>query len=177
MNERLLTYGLFDGELKHISDVANGLACNCKCAKCFEPLVAKNNVTNRKASHFAHSSGAYETTLHKLAKEFFFKSKKIRTPDFRIGDFFKKGKDVIFEEVLIEDTLYNQVNEKIVADSIGIKDSKKVIIEFANTHFIDEEKTSKLIKLKMPCIEVNLSSQNLDRDEIEKFFSSDSSDS
>lgn len=72
--EPYLTYAVGqDGCLKHIDEVANGKECNCHCAACKEPLMAKNGGSKRQ-HHFAHCSGtdckgAYETMLHLLAKE------------------------------------------------------------------------------------------------------------
>lgn len=73
-HEKLLTYAINANEdFVHVDEVPNGNSCGCKCPACGEPLMARNNGTRRK-HHFAHRSGidckfAYETMLHRLAKE------------------------------------------------------------------------------------------------------------
>jgi hypothetical protein len=188
MTEPLLTYGLSPDGLKSILDVSNGLACGCVCPKCSVPLVARNNPSNRKVPHFAHSSdnnciGAYETALHMLAKEVLLESKKIRTPNFH-HDYnnqnwesrFRDGEKIKFESVAIEYGISNNGVDQIIADAVGFINSKKLIIEFAKTHFVDEEKTGKLFRLRLPCIEIDLSNQVLDKKAIKKFLLSESQD-
>jgi len=188
MIEPLLTYGLTSEGLKHILDVPNGLACGCVCPKCSCPLVARNNPSNKKAPHFAHSAdnncvGAYETALHLMAKEVLLESKKLRTPDFHhdydnrnLESRYRIGEKIKFESVGIEHNISNNGVDHIIADAVGFINSKKLIIEFAKTHFVDEEKTGKLLRLKLPCIEIDLSNQVLDRKALKKFLLSESQD-
>lgn len=62
---KILTYGLQNEELKHVSNVENGLSCNCICPHCKQTLIAKNNQKNKKESHFSHYS-AIECHVSKL---------------------------------------------------------------------------------------------------------------
>jgi len=183
LKEKLLTYGVFENQLKHVNDVANGLACDCLCPKCFEKLVAKNNLSNKKTPHFAHCSGAecagaYETALHKLAKEVFFEIKKLRTPDFRREKkyFLKEGREITFDTVLIEKAVLTHTGDEIIADAIGKYKGRNLIVEFANTHFVDDAKKRKIDILNDACIEIDLSNQILDRDAIKEFLVSESED-
>jgi len=58
MEGDFLTYALNDsGKMVFVDDVPNGLACNCRCPQCHEPLVAKNGGEIRE-HHFAHASGS-----------------------------------------------------------------------------------------------------------------------
>lgn len=72
--ERKLTYALnSEGRLVHVDAVPTGQNCSCFCPACHEPLLAKNSGKIR-VHHFAHQSdtqcaSAYETMLHRLAKE------------------------------------------------------------------------------------------------------------
>ncbi|WP_337070285.1 competence protein CoiA family protein [Pontibacter sp. 13R65] len=182
--ERLLKYGLLGGELKHILNVETGLACNCVCPNCHHPLVAKNGLGNKKVPHFAHYSGkecdgAFETTLHLLAKAILLKTKQIYLPNYHhdyrhdnSASLFKTGRCVTFDEVVLEKTV-GYGADLIIADAIGIKDGKKVLIEFANTHFVDLNKLEKLRRLGLPCIEVSLAGQDLDEAELIAFLGSD----
>lgn len=185
--EKLLTYGLSDSKLKHISEVANGLACNCICPNCKHPLVAKNNPLNIKAGHFAHYSiqeceGAIETALHILAKEILLNTKKLKTPNYHydynpsnINSIFKKSREITFDKVFLEKPI-NIDGEKVIPDAICEINNRQIYIEFAFSHFIDETKRAKLKKSDTACIEINLKEQLLDEEFLKRFFISDSPD-
>lgn len=184
--EQLLTYGLLNNELKHISEVENGLACNCICPNpnCKHPLVAKNNPSNIKAGHFAHHSGkecggAIETALHLLAKTILLKTKKIRIPKYHFDynpsnekSVFRASREIVFENIFLEKQIIIN-GDKIIPDAICEINNKQVFIEFANTHFVDEKKKTKLKQLGTACVEINLKEQILDEESLNKFLLSD----
>jgi hypothetical protein len=178
-----LLYGLKNGILIHISDVDNGLSCNCVCAHCGKKLVAKNNPDNIKESHFAHylgseCAGAIETTLHVLAKKILSETKRLFLPDYHYDykSYNKKsiinyGKLITFDNVIIEKSII--LNKKqIIPDAIGEIKGKKVLIEFANTHFIEKDKMEILKKSGLPCIEIDLRKQELNEKKLSCFFCS-----
>lgn len=148
--EKLLTYGLSSGKLKHISDVGNGLSCNCICPNCEVELVAKNNPNNVKLPHFAHKGGnecsfAFETALHLLAKSILFETKELHIPNFHFDynptnkkSLFKKGRKLKFEQVILEKQIIHS-QDIITPDAIGVINGKRLFIEFANTHFVEDE--------------------------------------
>lgn len=183
--EQLLTYGLHEGKLVHVSQVENGLGCNCVCPNCKHPLIAKNNPHNKKAAHFAHSSGtecagAVETALHLLAKDILKKTKKINAPSYHHDynpdnwdSVFRESKNITFDNVLLEQQLLAG-NEKIIPDAIAVIRGKKILVEFANTHFIDHEKKAKIKLLGLACIEVNLQGQLLNEASLTAFLNTDS---
>ena len=187
MMDKLLTYGLNGNELKHVSEVNTGLACNCVCAKCGYPLVAKNSDGNIKVAHFAHDTGreckgAVETTLHLLAKTVLFKRKKLRVPDYhfdynpaRNSSMYKEGCVVYFDGILLEQTVQVGVS-CIVPDAVGKIDDRTIYIEFANTHFTEKSKKEKLKELDIACIEVDISKQELDEKKLNEFFQSKESE-
>lgn len=81
-----------DGCLWDVDDVPNGNECGCFCPACREPLMAKNQGTQRM-HHFAHQSGsecqfAYESMLHLLAKEKIQKA-FYDNAEFKIGFLYK----------------------------------------------------------------------------------------
>ncbi len=70
-----LLYGLRDGQLSHIADVVNGLACACVCLGCNARLVGRNQ-GKVKATHFTYHqtpgcTPRIQTALHLTAKEVF----------------------------------------------------------------------------------------------------------
>lgn len=177
MEQRLLTYALLGNELKHVSEVANGLSCNCICANCKQKLVAKNNPKNQRLAHFAHHSGiecdgAYETVLHLLAKSILYKTKQLRLPDFHRQSFLRKGKLVTFDEVVKDGQRVNIGSKVIIPDSIGKINGKEIFIEFAKTHFVDETKSELIKKSETACVEIDLAEQLLDEDSLATFLKS-----
>ncbi len=182
---QLLKYGLYEDILVHISEVRNGLSCNCFCPSCQHPLVAKNNHTNKKAEHFAHYSGkecegAIESALHLLAKTILLKSKKIKIPKYHFDynpynekSVYRASSELVFDNIILEKSI-DIDGEKIIADAIGEKNERKVIIEFAKTHFVDEVKKAKLKKQEIACIEIDLKDLELDESALTNFLSSDS---
>lgn len=184
--DSLLTYGILDGVLTHISQVENGLACNCVCAHCGQELVAKNNPANKKISHFAHYSkkeceGAIETALHLLAKSVLQKTKRITLPDYHYDynsenekSIYKASREIVFEDVILEHPVYVG-SEKIIPDAIGIIQGKQIFIEFANTHFVDFGKRQKIKTHGVACVEIDLSGQILDENSLALFFNSKTS--
>ena len=183
--QQLLTYGLSGGELKYIQEVSNGLSCNCACPFCKEPLIAKNNSRNIKSPHFAHHSteecaGAIETALHLLAKSILQKSKELMLPNFHHDynpsnekSLFKKGRTVKFENIILEKVIEFE-GEKVIPDAIAEINNKQVFIEFANTHFVDDEKKAKLKSLQVACVEIDLKEQLLDETSLTSFLTSSS---
>jgi hypothetical protein len=183
--EQLLTYGLYAGKLRHISEVENGLACNCICPNCKKPLIAKNNLNNFKIAHFAHKSNkecdrAIETALHILVKEILLKTKRLLLPKYHFDynhfnkdSIFKECCELVFESITLEKT-FKRNGESIIPDVIGEIRERKIFIEFANTHFIDAEKVSKLKAIGIACIEIDLKEQILDEKSLTAFLSSDS---
>jgi hypothetical protein len=67
------------------------------------------------------------------------------------GVAYLKGKFIEFDWVELEET-----RGSIRPDAIGYFKGKELLIEFAVTHFIDEEKLTKLQTQTTPCIEVDL---------------------
>jgi hypothetical protein len=59
--------------LVFVSEVPRGLACQCRCVACSEPLVARQGAI--REHHFAHASGrelcdvSHESLLHRYAKQ------------------------------------------------------------------------------------------------------------
>ena len=162
-----IPFGEYNGKIVHISQVKNGLDCNCKCCKCGARLIAKNNEKNIREAHFAHYNAPdcnkpLEESIHKAAQQYLLDTKKIVVPDTL---FYDRSNEIIFEKVELEKTLpYN-----IKVDALGyINNINKIIIEFAVTHFVDAGKKHKINKLRIPAIEVTLDKSCLSFEDIEK---------
>lgn len=144
-----------------IEVVESGLACNCKCPNCWADLIARKGEVN--IHHFAHASWvecvwAYESAIHKLAKQILEEEKQIHLPDSWNWK-LKKWQVLKFSRITLEKT-----EDRNRPDAIGVfldKDNleKTIWIEFANTHFVNEEKENRIKELGISCIEINIREQ------------------
>lgn len=189
-----LPFGLRDGKLIHISEIAaeqNGLKCNCICPECGEKLVARKG--NIRVHHFAHNNenciNPLETVLHYYAKEVLAKYKKIKLPpvelEYRDYKFYNHGKDNFYYTTSIEyETIYNdkmiefdtveceQYYGNIKPDIIVYSGNTPLFIEIAVTNFIDDEKLKKIEKIGISTLEIFLDKDdfdfyNFDKEELE----------
>lgn len=177
MHEKLLTYGLKDDKLIPIDGVESGLKCGCICPYCKVKLIARKGQI--KIHHFAHDRGAdcgkaYETALHLLAKEIIKESKTIILPEcypsknYYADSKFKHPQRVInFSDVELE-KLIEQDEITIKPDALCISNDIELLVEFAVTHFVDYDKLNKIRKLNMNCIEVDISSIELNKGKLIK---------
>ncbi len=169
-----LFYGLLDNELKHISEVKNGLKCDCICPACEKKLVARNG-GQKRIHHFAHYESAeckygVQTSIHIAAKNILERVKKIRVPAVTVfvnteiektrfefishGQFEKVSAEryIEFQEVILEKKLH-----KYIPDVVLISKGKRLIVEIAVTHFVGRKKLDKIIKSKISAVEIDLS--------------------
>lgn len=148
-NNVFLTYALKEGQIVFIDEVPNGNKCSCICPKCGNTLCAKNNENNVRVHHFAHENGkecegAFESIVHKMAKELLEAWKKICLPNREILKF-----DKVLQEKEDEET-------GLRPDCTCISENEIFWIEFNFTHKIDETKKHKIKKQKKNCLEIDL---------------------
>jgi Competence protein CoiA-like family len=163
-----------NGRLVSIYDVRVGNKDKSYCTTCKLPLIAKNKNKSpnqilekgQKVAHFAHENGsdcrnASESALHLLAKELLCKYKSLLTPRYIYNNkVIIDKKFIVFDEAILEKNI--QVNDTFIRpDAILMKNGKELFIEFYKTHSVDYEKTEKIKKLKVSCIEINLNELNL----------------
>jgi len=167
-----LTYGLNEGKLVHIKDVASGDACRCVCPGCGGRLRAKKGEVI--SHHFAHveteCAHAIESALHLVAKEVLNEAGELWLPsltlrvlkdDLRVNDEFGS----IYQEASLFDAqvvgLSNIRLEQrlgdITPDLIAYCLGTELMIEIAVTHFVDEDKLAKLQQLGTATVEIDLS--------------------
>ena len=166
-NEPKLTYALdSSGKMVSIRNVERGLACNCRCPKCKEALVAKLGHEGGRQPHFAHQKdsdchGSYMTALHMLAQQIIEEDKQVMLPDYQ-GKYIQKSTNCItFDLVRLEEII--PINDgQIRADCVGYKQGKdnnahRLLIEILVTHEVDDNKSGLIKSLNESCIEINLS--------------------
>ncbi len=171
----VILFGLQNGQVKYISEVERGKACNCVCPSCDAPLLAKKG--KEKIHHFAHASGtacegAGESALHYAAKRVICEASHITLPALRAhvrsrdeysgsiiikSETIFKSKPVRIKSVEEEVTLDDMRPDIIV--TLG-KNNRELFIEIAVTHFIDPEKLQKIKRRDIPAVEINLSRLN-----------------
>jgi competence protein CoiA len=138
------------GKLVSITEVKNGLMCECFCIECNQPLIAKNNGLE-KIHHFAHKSdyictGNSETYLHKIAKIIIQESNIIKLPDNTFH----------YSQALLE---YRHDN---IRPDVLLKGDTDLFIEIFVTNKKNNTYYQQLQKLNIDCYEINLS--NLSND-------------
>jgi len=156
------------GNIVSISDVKNGLKCNCFCIDCGSVLIAKKGAEN--THHFSHAPESVnsvrechwspETETHIMAKEIILEDKLLEIP---IGTINQKIIQVRFDEVYLEVR-----DENRIPDIIGYIEGEAIYIEIAVTHFCDMEKIIELKKMNKNCIEIDLSNFHITSDFISK---------
>lgn len=167
----LLTYALdSNGVAVHIDTVPNGLQCNCHCRNCGSPLVAKNAGQHRM-HHFAHISGhecegAYESSLHLLAKEVLEESGLIMLP--KTSDSSFPSGLVRISNLKVEE--YDR-QLRIKPDIEGTLDNgERILIEFYVTNKINEKKRAIILSNKLLCLEVDIQFQINKKKELQQFL-------
>lgn len=174
---QIITYSLDSyGRLVHIDSVQNGLKCYCKCPNCSRPMVAKNGGLDR-VHHFAHAdghecTGAYETTMHLLAKEILMEEKRVMLPVAESPSDLSGM--VMLHDVKKEpyDTLID-----IKPDVEGVLDNgERLLVEFLVSHKVDDRKRGIIYKNNLKCIEIDLNSQPMDRVTLTEFITSSTDD-
>ena len=169
-----LFLGLSDGELRHISEVENGLKCKCFCPACDKKLVARNG-GRKRIQHFAHYESAeckygVQTSIHIAAKQILEKIGKIKVPSVSVfinteieksdyefishGEFHKISDELYIpiDSVVLEKKLH-----KYIPDVVITSKNKRLIIEIAVTHFVGRQKLEKIKASKISAFEIDLS--------------------
>ena len=151
-----------DGLLVDASDVPRGKACNCICPVCKRDLVAKH--CSRRVDHFAHladvdCSITYETAVHLAAKQAIKEIGFIILPPISYQStltgraFEKSGGEFRFNKIDVEAFL-TTIKPDLILYS---KQETPLAVEITYRHPTEEEKIRHYEKLKVSCLEIDLS--------------------
>lgn len=172
-----LTYALDEGgALVHVDDVAKGIKCGCHCPHCDAFLYAKN-AGQIRVHHFSHANGhecggAYESSLHLLAKDVLQEAGWIMLPQSNNGAFPSGLARIHNVEVEMWDECYG-----FRPDVEGIMDNgERLLIEFRVSHKIDAKKRQTIVDNHLKCIEIDINYQSLYRAELKEFLTGSSDD-
>jgi len=152
-----------DGRMVPVVMVERGLACNCRCPQCDRRLVAKKGDIIRH--HFAHESdaqcsGAFESMLHRLAKQIVADHQTIRLPTligFHDGVptlITEQSRDVPLTNVRLEVWQSGFRPDAIATMPDGDGD---LVIEVMVTHACEPQKLERLRARDVAAMEIDLS--------------------
>lgn len=170
-----LRYGLRDGELVHIDDAENGLACACICPECRRPLLAKQG--EKLTHHFAHEADdvscnpSPESLVHSYAKQQVAKLKKLTLPPFPVHASYKTDDSAVHELFwryaphFSLDVQSAEVEQEITQFELTLKPDvvfettfSRVAVEVYFRHRVPPEKLEKLKTLfGLSTVEIDLS--------------------
>jgi competence protein CoiA len=150
--------------LVHVREVERGLACQCRCVVCEEPLVARQG--NVREHHFAHASNrepcdsSHESLLHRYAKQVIVQARGLVAPMTPAVAHFLGISDTSSPDLL---HALSSVQEEVMIGTIkpdllvvtpgGIQ----VAVEIAYSSFCDLIKVAAFESLNLPALEIDLS--------------------
>ena len=171
-------FGLRNNRIVHISEIPitnKGKNCGCTCPDCGDALLAR--LGNKNVRHFAHSSSdcgsTGETALHLFAKEVLTKRLELKVPALylkyddeeglneskiyyaREVPYFRSYPSVCLEKFIAFDKVITEQNVGTIRpDIIAYVGERRLFIEIAVTHEIDEVKLSRIMEIKEATIEI-----------------------
>lgn len=148
-----------DGSIVRIGEVERGLACDCRCPGFGGRLVAHNGA--RKEHHFQHHaraacSGAYESALHKLAKQILDRELFLVVPPVTFGDgedevVESKGGRFAFDRAELEIPFPG-----FQPDVILYRGQRRLLVEVMVTHAAGPEKQARIAASDIAAVEIDL---------------------
>lgn len=152
-----------DGTIVHISEVASGLACGCRCPGCGAPLVARKGELidhhfghHRAAEGFSCQTGS-ETALHKFAKECLARRLELALPAWEAASSAGSRQGYPGGVFQLDVAILERRLGGIVPDVIARRKGRDLLVEFRVAHPCDAAKIAKLVELNMAAVEIDLS--------------------
>ena len=147
----------------HVTEVARGLACDCRCAVCGEPVLAKQG--DVREHHFAHAShrqpcaSSYECDLHRFAKQVISEADGLNVPfDAALpcvlgsGDGKQPFARLTYTDVQQEVMVGNRRPDVLAITQAGVR----VAIEIAYSSFCDFQKRQDYEDMRLPGLEIDM---------------------
>ena len=147
----------------HVTEVERGLACDCCCAVCGEPVIARQG--DVREHHFAHSSDAkscassFESDLHRFAKRVIIEAQglvvPVNVPAARtLGPGYDEGRRILMACTDIEEEVVigNRRPDLLAATTSGVS----VAVEIAYSSFCDIQKRKDYEDMRLPALEIDL---------------------
>jgi hypothetical protein len=152
-------------QLVHVREVDRGLACQCRCVVCNEPLIARQGEVRHH--HFAHVSNRepcesnHESLLHRYAKQLIIETHGLVVPTSpAVTHFF--GWDVNNSDNFLLQAILPASAEVAVGSIrpdilLVTTDGVQVAVEIAYSSFCDMVKVAEFEQLSLPVLEIDLS--------------------
>ncbi|SDO35767.1 competence protein CoiA family protein [Pseudomonas jinjuensis] len=148
-----------NGQLITIENAIRGLACNCTCACCGEPVVARKGLI--REHHFSHHSNKEscfiqrESLLHLYAKQVIRNKLGLQLPPMPGTCSESEDQTSWWDfEGVDEEVPQPGFQPDLVAH---LRDGSQLFIEIAVTSFIDEEKLERIKTVGINTVEIDLS--------------------
>lgn len=148
------------GRMVALADVPSGLACGLVCAACRRRLIAEKGQI--KTHCFRHESDelicteAYETMLHKLAKQVIADHRAVIEPPLEVH-FGSRTEVVRRAQLLTFETVHVEPRRDIIRpDVIGEWSGNRRAIEILVTHACDDEKRATFAAQGLAAIEISV---------------------
>ncbi|MBD9668646.1 hypothetical protein IB278_32275 [Variovorax sp. VRV01] len=147
----------------HVTEAERGLACDCRCAVCGEPMIARQG--DVREHHFAHTSNdepcasSYESDLHRFAKRVIVEANGLVVPvNAAAASVLGLGDD---DELRILLACTGIEEEVAVGDRrpdllAATTDGASVAIEIAYSSFCDARKRHDYEDMHLPALEIDL---------------------
>lgn len=157
-----------NGQLITIENAVRGLACNCTCACCGEPVVARKGLI--REHHFSHQSNKEscfiqrETLLHLYAKEVIRNQLGLQLPPMPGTSPQSEDQTSWWDFESVDEEVPQQgFQPDLIAH---LKDGSQLFIEVAVTSFIGEEKRERIRRAGVITVEIDLSEWVLNKQSI-----------
>lgn len=151
------------GRFVFVSEVPRGLACQCRCVVCGEPLIARQGAI--REHHFAHASGrepcdvSHESLLHRYAKQVIQEAGGLAVPlndvvSARLG---LDGASAPAGQLMLPSIEVERSVQDIRPDLLGHTEAgAAVALEVAYASFCDLLKVERFAALQLPALEIDL---------------------
>jgi competence protein CoiA len=145
-----------------IHEVVRGLACDCRCLECDETVIARKG--QQRMHHFSHASQKTpcevmpESFLHRYAKQVVKENLGLQLPPQpgHLPESEDQSSWWDFDSVK-EEPWMGDFRPDLVADLID----GPLLIEFACTSFVQDEKQARIERLGIRAVEIDLSALNV----------------
>jgi competence protein CoiA len=152
-------------QLVHVKEVERGLACQCRCVVCDEPLIARQGEVRNH--HFAHASNrepcesSHESLLHRYAKQAIIDAMGLVVPVTPAIAHFLGCNVGESDRRLLQAIL--PASAEVAVGSIRpdlllvTTDGVQVAVEIAYSSFCDTLKAAEFERINLPALEIDLS--------------------
>lgn len=170
-------FGLKDGRMWTVRQVAAGQACGCTCPGCGKPLIAKALDSQHRQAHFAHLTDSncqsgFETAVHLKAKQLIVDRLELLLPSWDGNPVMPNppqlkddngnllyGRRVIFQpqRISLKSAIAEQSRGDYIPDITAEDDTGELFIEILVSHAVDDLKQRRVESEGKRMLEIDLS--------------------